>query len=420
MSAVGLAAAILAFVEVGHNMVARIRVYQSNSKDIDGLLQDLATHLPLLIDIMNRIERRYHDGHLRVESEKALKKIVEGCNRQIVKLNDFTDKLLPAPSDTSLRRALKAVKSVRKEKEVLESIHRTLAGYVPLLSLHFSELSEGGKPRVIKEGVLYEVPSLQVAQYVRRDGIFRNIEEGFASLPDHTFCSKIIVLLGMGGQGKTQIALKYCRTVRTHNTYKAIFWLDASSPRSVIQGFETIIAKFDNPESTFKDDESKIAFLKDTTNSWEAPWLMVFDNFDQPGQFKNISAYVPNNSYGAILFTSRHADSERLGLTIRVDQMTEHEGLKLLLDDPDAKPIDEQDAGKKIVEELGYLPLAIDQARAYIRARRLSLAVFLSQYDDRKTAVLKHVPRLWEYRRRLDDGKEETLLSVFTTWELSF
>lgn len=70
--------------------------------------------------------------------------------------------------------------------------------------------------------------------------------------------------------------------------------------------------------------------------------------------------------------------------------------------------------------KLGYLPLAIDQAGAYISQRNLPLHRFMKHYKDRKEYVLKHTPSLWEYRRKLDDNKDETLLSVFTTWELSF
>lgn len=76
--------------------------------------------------------------------------------------------------------------------------------------------------------------------------------------------------------------------------------------------------------------------------------------------------------------------------------------------------------GRKIIQKLGYLPLAIDQAGAYISARNLQLRLFAKHYDERKEVVLKYTPSFWEYRRRLGEGEGETLLSVFTTWELSF
>ena len=56
----------------------------------------------------------------------------------------------------------------------------------------------------------------------------------------------------------------------------------------------------------------------------------------------------------------------------------------------------------------------------YISERRLPLQLFADHYDERKEVMLKHTPSLWEYRRRLGEDKDEMLLSVFTTWELSF
>ena len=90
---------------------------------------------------------------------------------------------------------------------------------------------------------------------------------------------------------------------------------------------------------------------------------MVFDNYDQPSEFRNITTYLPQGEAGAILFTSRHVDSERLGVAIRVTRMTENEGLDLLLRQSRQERNDDNAAeGKKIVQKLGYLPLAIDQA----------------------------------------------------------
>ena len=125
--------------------------------------------------------------------------------------------------------------------------------------------------------------------------------------------------------------------------------------------------------------------------------------------------------WGAIFFTSRHAHFERLGYTIRITQMTEDESLELLLHqskhERSYKNIAE---GKKIVKKLGYLPLAMDQAGAYISTRNLPFQLFARHYDERREVVFKHTLLLWEYRKRLGDDKDKTLLSVFTTWELSF
>lgn len=75
---------------------------------------------------------------------------------------------------------------------------------------------------------------------------------------------------------------------------------------------------------------------------------------------------------------------------------------------------------RKIVTRLGHLPHAIDQAAAYMRARRLPLKDFWIHFDSRRKQVLSHPPAGdWEYRRSLTPTEAERSLSVFTTWELS-
>ncbi|KAI9858058.1 MAG: hypothetical protein M1813_007870 [Trichoglossum hirsutum] len=266
----------------------------------------------------------------------------------------------------------------------------------------------------------YETPSSRVSQFVERVELLREIEMAFANITGNTF-PKIVVLVGMGGQGKTQLALEYCRVARKSGKFQAIFWIDASSSNSVSRGFETIAEKISSAGRVFDDIESKMAFVKETLRQWRNPWLMVFDNYDQPSEFRNITTCFPQGETGAILFTSRHADSERLGTTIRVMRMAENEGLELLLRQSKLESNDDNAAeGRKVIQKLGYLPLAIDQAGAYISARKLPLQLFAKHYNERKEFVLKHTPSLWEYRRRLGEDKDETLLSVFTTWELSF
>jgi tetratricopeptide (TPR) repeat protein len=161
--------------------------------------------------------------------------------------------------------------------------------------------------------------------------------------------------------------------------------------------------------------------VKDTLLGWKKSWLIVFDNYDRPDLFKNISDFIPQGQAGSILITSRHGDSENLGETIKVDRMTKEESLELLLRQSRHQTTGENvKEGMRIVEQLGYLPLAISQAGAYIYVRKLSLSLFMEHYHARKDVILKHTPNLWEYRKKLGNDEDETLLSVFTTWELSF
>jgi Cdc6-like AAA superfamily ATPase len=261
----------------------------------------------------------------------------------------------------------------------------------------------------------YEVPLSEVSYYVERPELLMAINNGFSDAAERSPRPKRVVLLGMGGQGKTQLALEYCRRTRT-SLYKAIFWVDASSSNTATQGFASIASKISNPGRMFDSYESMIEFVKGTLSTWEEPWLMVFDHYDSPDELKNISDYFPQGEAGAILLTSRHAGSQRLGTTIWLTRMTERESLELLLRRSNHEMNNANiEEGLKIVKIFAYLPLAIDQAAAYIYQRKLPLSQFIKHYEDQKEYILKHTPSLWEYRGHFGNSA-----NVFTTWELSF
>jgi len=227
----------------------------------------------------------------------------------------------------------------------------------------------------------------------------------------------IVVLIGMGGAGKTQLALEYCRRMRDERRFRAIFWLDASSRNTLYSSMETA-AKQLLPDREFGTRDAAVVLVKDVLSSWSERWLLVFDNLDNPEDLADILSFFPASHCGSILITSRLAGSKELGQSIELDRMEKEEGLQLLLRSSGGDT-DEVDAAEEILSLLGNLPLAIDQARAYISKRRLPLRAFLTEYERRKESIMQETPQFWQYRRMLPGKEKETSLSLFTTWEMS-
>ena len=151
---------------------------------------------------------------------------------------------------------------------------------------------------------------------------------------------------------------------------------------------------------------------------------MVFDNYDNPDTFPNIRDFIPQSELGAILVTSKHPDSNALVVNqnnhfIELFGLEEDAAVTLLIQQSQSNEGISEDA-KKIVERLVCHPLAVTQAGAYIRKRKLRLCKFLDHYKRRKKIILENTPQLSQYRKRLGDAEEETSLNVFTTWELPF
>ena len=124
------------------------------------------------------------------------------------------------------------------------------------------------------------------------------------------------------------------------------------------------------------------------------------------------------------MVTSRHPDSNVLVIDqsnhfLELSGLEESAAVVLLIQQSQTNKVISSDA-KKIVERLECHPLAITQAGAYIRKRKLPLCEFMDHYKRRKKIILESTPQLSQYRRRLGNAEEGTSLNVFTTWELSF
>jgi hypothetical protein len=89
-----------------------------------------------MIDIMTRIKKRYGDGSMTIDEQHALSDTMEGCLKQITLLDMLIEKMLPASTNSPLRRAKKAIASVRKEKDVVVT-QRTLRRYEGTFTLYF-------------------------------------------------------------------------------------------------------------------------------------------------------------------------------------------------------------------------------------------------------------------------------------------
>ena len=121
----------------------------------------------------------------------------------------------------------------------------------------------------------------------------KQIDIAFSQVADATTKPPVLVLQAMGGQGKSQIALEYCR--RSRSRFQAIFWIDATSDASVQGGFERIAKKFDPLAATGpRDRDEKIDLVQKKLANLEEEWLLVFDNYDDLSSYK-LRPYLPTS-----------------------------------------------------------------------------------------------------------------------------
>ncbi|KAJ7194276.1 hypothetical protein GGX14DRAFT_679055 [Mycena pura] len=230
-----------------------------------------------------------------------------------------------------------------------------------------------------------------------RQIILESMEQFFAS---NQSGQQIYVLYGLGGSGKTQIALKFIEQHKAHFTHK--FFVDASSPESITNNFKMITSMLNIPEETVDGAMSWLA-------SKSEEWLLLFDNADDTNL--GLNDFFPQCKHGNIIITTRNPELRVYGAHSHVSNMEEEEAVQLLLMSAAQVHTPPNDTyAQNIVKELCCFPLAIIQAGAYI-AKSQDLAGYLGLYDDNRAQLLS---------KKLVQSHDKYAWTVYTTWQLSF
>jgi hypothetical protein len=235
---------------------------------------------------------------------------------------------------------------------------------------------------------------------------------------------KCAVLRGVGGQGKTSIAIEYCRRY-LNQPYQLILWINASSEQLICRDLDAVDLVHGVPpgspttSSTIGAKAQQVFRYLDADDS---PWLLVLDGVDNPDVFGAISSLMPSSPNASTLITTRHGQISGLatdGGGIELESMNTSDALQLLAQSMRCNVSDFEHGARHVVDALSNHPLAISQAGRYARKRRLPLSVFLQQFEKRKLAILREKPAMSDYWSDVDGTGILTSLSVFATLELS-
>ncbi|HMB04628.1 MAG TPA: FxSxx-COOH system tetratricopeptide repeat protein, partial [Isosphaeraceae bacterium] len=187
-------------------------------------------------------------------------------------------------------------------------------------------------------------------------------------------------LSGMGGVGKTQIAIRY---VYDHAPeYDAVLWVLADPPATLATEFAGLAGEFALPAATATTDVN--AQVHAVRRHLESPavghWLLVFDNADDPDVLRD---YLPTRHAGHVLITSR---SRRWPKPIEVQEMKRPESIKLLLDRSGQS---DADAADRLAHALGDFPLALAQAAGFLKDSGMAIDEYLALFQERRRELLE-------------------------------
>ncbi|ORY00882.1 P-loop containing nucleoside triphosphate hydrolase protein [Clohesyomyces aquaticus] len=173
---------------------------------------------------------------------------------------------------------------------------------------------------VSSSDALFIVPFARDDSFVGREDTIAKISERKAAASIHTR----VALVGLGGVGKSQIAIEYAYRIQTAEPHVLVVWIHASNPTRFRQGYRDLADKLLLPgREDAKTDVLQLvhAWLSDKRNG---PWLMILDNVDDDGVFfgddqdstgtgavqadhgRPLESSLPQATHGTVLITSRN------------------------------------------------------------------------------------------------------------------
>ncbi|QRV95837.1 kinesin light chain [Ceratobasidium sp. AG-Ba] len=219
----------------------------------------------------------------------------------------------------------------------------------------------------------------------------------------------VFVLYGLGGSGKTQLALKAVQ--QTHDKWTDIVFVDATTHETAAAA----LAEFAKQKKIGESHEEGLQWLGNRRERW----LMIIDNADDPKV--DIRQYFPTGDTGSILVTTRIDQYALLSQGPKsehmVSSMRPDEAMELLLRTAKIEAHDltteVHEAAVRLLESLGYLALAIVQAGAYMFSSKRTIVEYLDMFTHHRQQTLEKYNQLLV---RVDNYQK----SVYTTWHMSY
>jgi hypothetical protein len=206
---------------------------------------------------------------------------------------------------------------------------------------------------------------------------------------------------GMGGVGKTQLAAEFAYARAAD--YDLVYWIAAEETATIPDQFTALAAEFglDPPADPEALRDLVHAALRDVPG-----WLLIFDNADTA---EGIRGWLPGGPLppgipGHVIVTTRRAGFAALGRVLELDVIDLPSAVALLRTRVPGLP---QEIAEDVARELGRLPLALEQAAAYLDRSAMPARDYLALLRSRAAEL---------YARGTVSGRPET---IATLWDIA-
>jgi hypothetical protein len=217
---------------------------------------------------------------------------------------------------------------------------------------------------------------------------------------------------GLGGVGKTRVAVEYAR--RYSHDYIALLFITADSPGSLQTSLANLCGALvlNLPERDAREQEVQVAaalrWLREHSG-----WFLIIDNVDSSDAAEAVEELLQQLHTGHTVVTSRLSQWGEAVESLSLDVINEAAAIEFLMEKTQGKrkptTTDPEDA-KRLASDLGCLPLALEQAGAFVAKHRGSLQEYRARWKEQEQKVIE-----WH-----DNRSMKYPASVATTWETSF
>ncbi|MCJ1386808.1 hypothetical protein MMC17_009936 [Xylographa soralifera] len=304
--------------------------------------------------------------------------------------------------------------------------------------------------RKVRRGPFFLVPLPQNLGFIGQRQVLHRLKE-FATCPNSLYNKA--ALCGLGGIGKSQIALEHAFWYQMNNPDHSVFWIEARNPDQLQDSLGLIAAhcRISRPNDTRLDMLEQVrTWLLNPNNG---SWLMIIDGADDMDTFNSalptnstngtfvpmqalssmpkLGYYIPAPAHGKLLFTTNNRSTAEFlaskGQVVEVKSMGRVDASLLLekkltektahwSDEKSSQQIWHEDELQELAKKLDHIPLALVQAASYLRETSLSTVNYLELIGTNElelTKVLEQNPKA------IDGDTDHISDAVMSTWTLA-
>lgn len=267
------------------------------------------------------------------------------------------------------------------------------------------------------------MPFARNPQFTGRNDILDRLHQCLADPERHPH----VAVHGLGGSGKSAVAIELAYQIRDSDPHCAIYWVSAITVDRFQESYRQIAKCLQIPGIDDPERNMLVPVREKLSEQSQGKWLMIVDNVDDQSvlfttliENQRLYEYLPSNQFGLVLFTTRNrqiaVDLARNN-TFSLGNMGSEEAADLVrIYLQEKKKVYSENALTEFLALLTYLPLAIIQALSFIRKNGCSIEEYIALFQKTRQSATELLEEDFHDPTRAFDSRN----AVAATWRISF